>query len=345
MVRLGIICPSEIAYRRFMPALSGIPEYSFKGIGVNSYMERFHTEEKDADEERRHVIQREREKAEGFVSMYGGRIFGSYEEVVTSPEIDAVYIPLPPALHYSWARRALENGKHVMVEKPAVLCKDDAMSLTELAASRGLALHENYMFVFHSQLEAIDEYLKSGELGEVRLIRIAFGFPMRAAGDFRYDRKLGGGALIDCGGYVIKYAAMLLGGSARIVQAVKNGIDGFEVDMYGSCVMVNENGMTAHLAFGMDNDYRCELEMWCSKGTLYTNRVLTAPAGFIPRMRIRVNGEEKELELPSDDAFRKSLLHFLKCMEDRDERERTYRGIEMQAGYIDGFNGIAISPK
>ena len=341
MVRLGVICPSEIAYRRFMPALSSIPEYSFAGIGVNSFKERFPMEEKDADEAQRNVIRMERQKAEEFIRLYGGHMFNSYEEVVTSELIDAVYIPLPPALHYFWAWKALENGKHVLVEKPAVLHKEDAVSLTALAGLNGLALHENYMFVFHSQLEAINEYIRSRKLGEIRLIRIAFGFPMRASGDFRYNRELGGGALIDCGGYTIKYASMLLGDSARIVQAVKNGLQGFEVDMYGSGVMVNDSGMTAHVAFGMDNDYRCELEVWGSKGTLYTNRVLTAPAGFIPQMQIRFNGKEETLELPADDAFRKSLLHFLECMNDETVREKTYGAIGRQAGYIDEFNRLS----
>lgn len=341
MVRLGVICPSEIAYRRFMPALSGIPEYSFAGIGINSFEERFHTKEADADEAQKNVIRMERDKAKEFLRLYGGRLFNSYEDVITSKLIDAVYIPLPPALHYFWARKALENGKHVLVEKPAVLHKEDAVSLTALASSKGLALHENYMFVFHSQIEAINEYLRSGKLGEIRLIRIAFGFPMRASGDFRYNRELGGGALIDCGGYTIKYASLLLGNSARIVQAVKNGLQGFEVDMYGSGVMVNDSGMTAHIAFGMDNDYRCELEVWGSNGTLYTNRVLTAPTGFIPQMQIRVNGKEETLALPADDAFKKSLLHFFACINDETVREKTYREIGKQAGYIDEFDRLA----
>lgn len=341
MVRFGVICPSEIAYRRFMPALASIPGCSFTGIGVNSFEERFGIDEGTADEKQKEIMKKEREKVGEFLHMYGGCLFQSYEEVVSSPLVDAVYIPLPPALHYYWAARALENGKHVLVEKPAVLSKEDADRLVGLAASKGEALHENYMFAFHAQLDAIKEYLDSGTIGEIRLMRIAFGFPLRAADDFRYNRQLGGGALIDCGGYTVKYASMLLGDSARLVQAVKNSIPGYEVDMYGSGVMVNDRGVTAHIAYGMDNDYRCELEVWGSRGTLYTDRILTAPSGFVPHIKLRFNGHEENLELPADDTFLKSIKYFMECIETVDKREEAYSGILKQAGYMEDFNRLA----
>ena len=341
MVGVAVICPSEIAYRRFMPALTSVPECSFVGIGVNSFEERFGTDEQVANRKQKDIMKKEQEKAGEFLRVYGGRLFQSYEEVVSSPIVDAVYIPLPPALHYHWAVKALERGKHVLVEKPAVLKKDDAARLVALAASKEKALHENYMFAFHAQLDAIKEYLDSGLIGEIRLVRIAFGFPLRAADDFRYSKQLGGGALIDCGGYTIKYASMLLGDSMKIVQATKNGVPGYEVDMYGSGVVVNDRGLTAHIAYGMDNDYRCELEVWGSRGTLYTDRVLTAPAGYVPHLKLRFNGREENLELPADDTFKKSITYFIECIETKDKREDAYTGILKQAGYIEDFNRLA----
>ncbi len=337
MIRLGVICPSEIAFRRFMPALAGLREFRFVGVGVSSPMERFHGPAADLTERQKEVLAEDMAKAEAFVRQYGGKVFGSYAEIVDSPDIDAIYIPLPPALHYMWAMRAMEKGKHVLAEKPAVLTGDDAGRLIEKAGKNHLALHENYMFVFHNQLAAIHDYIESGRLGEVRLYRIAFGFPMRAKNDFRYDPALGGGALIDCGGYTVRYASMLLGDTARLVQAARNRIDGFDVDMYGSAVMMNDRGVTAHLAFGMDNDYKCELEVWGSRGTLRTNRVLTAPAGYVPQMSVSFNGTEEKIELPADDAFRKSLEYFLRCIGDENVREEAYGRIQRQADYIDEF--------
>ena len=287
------------------------------------------------------MLERGKAKAGQMISEYGGRLFDSYESVVSAPDIDAVYIPLPPALHYKWAKRALECGKHVLVEKPATTSYDAARSLVELASEKELALHENYMFIFHAQLDAIEEVINSGEIGDVRLYRISFGFPARSVDDFRYNKSLGGGALLDAGGYTLKYAARLLGDTARIRYAGLNYTDDFEVDMYGSAVLVNETGITAQIAFGMDNDYRCELEVWGSKGALKTGRVFTAPAGFIPTMTIKKNTAAWERPLPADDAFRKSIEYFVSCMTDKEARKESCRAILKQAQLVEQFHEMA----
>lgn len=339
-MKIGIICPSEIALRRFMPALQLIDELEFVGIGTCSKEERF-GEQRIDEAVAKKVLEIEHEKAKVFTEQYGGKIFDSYESIVHSDEIEAIYIPLPPALHYKWAKLALESGKHVLVEKPSTLSAADSKVLADIADEKGLALHENYMFAFHAQLDAIDEIVKSGEIGEVRLYRISFGFPMRAVDDFRYNKALGGGALIDAGGYTIKYAARLLGDTAEIRYAQLNTIEGFSVDMFGSAALVNADGVTAQVSFGMDNNYKCELEVWGSKGCLTTGRVLTAPAGFVPSIIIRKGNIDEQRKLPADDAFKKSITHFLKCVYDENIRKANYRIIVKQAEMIDAFRRLA----
>ena len=252
-----------------------------------------------------------------------------------------LYIPLPPSLHFKWAKLALEHGKHVLVEKPATTSAVDTKELIRIASERGLALHENYMFTFHKQLDAIEDIIKSGEIGEIRLYRISFGFPRRAANDFRYNKALGGGALIDAGGYTIRYATRLLGPTARLKCAQSNYLNELEVDMYGSATLVNKDGLTAQVAFGMDNNYKCELEAWGSKGCLKTERVLTAPAGFAPTAIIRKGNEDTVIELPADDAFLKSIMFFEKCVNDKNIRNERYAIITKQAELIDEFKILA----
>lgn len=339
-MKIGIICPSEIAYRRFLPALRQIRGAELAGVGVNSPEERYGAS-LPGEEEVSRMLKEETEKAEKMVSEYGGRLFSSYEEVISSPETEAVYLPLPPALHYQWAKRALEKGKHVLVEKPSTVSLADTADLVRTAEKGGLALHENYMFVFHDQLRAIRSLVESGEIGDVRLYRISFGFPRRTQNDFRYNKALGGGALIDAGGYTIRYAADLLGETAEIRYAQLNYLDEFDVDIYGSAALVNREGVTAQIAFGMDNDYQCELEVWGSKGTLRTGRILTAPAGFAPTMTIKKNTAVEERPLPADDAFRKSIEHFLACAEDPAVRAENYRAILRQARLVEQFREAA----
>ncbi|MBQ7594326.1 MAG: Gfo/Idh/MocA family oxidoreductase [Synergistaceae bacterium] len=331
-IKIGVISPSEIAFRRFLPALKLIDDAEYVGLALNSLSERYgeNMPEKSVQDE---MLRRENLKAENFVENFGGKVFHSYEELICSNEVDALYIPLPPALHYKFARNALIHNKHVLIEKPAVLSLENAHELSELAGEKKLALHENYMFVYHAQVQAVNEIIASGEIGEVRLIRIRFGFPMRAANDFRYVKSLGGGALNDAGGYTIKYASFMLGESAKILYAKLNYISGFEVDMFGSGALCNDEGLTAQISFGMDNDYKCELEIWGSKGTLSTGRILTAPAGFVPE--VIINGETRKL--PADDAFKKSIEQFILCINDENARRKNYSDIIQQAELVEKF--------
>ena len=274
----------------------------------------------------------EQTKAQKFVDSYGGKIFAGYGELLNNPEIGAVYIPLPPALHYEWAKKALLARKHVLLEKPFCTNMQDTAELLRLAAEKHLAVHENYMFVYHSQLDWIREHM--AELGELRLIRIDFGFPFRGAGDFRYNKELGGGALLDCGGYTLKLAGYFLGDSARITTSQLNIRPEFGVDIGGSATLTNEQGLTAQVAFGMDNSYKCSLELWGSKGTLYTNRILTAPVGYEPQVVIKIRDNEQVYTLPADDSFGKSIAYFDKCIENKAERVKHYAAIQRQAKLV-----------
>ena len=333
MKRIGILCPSEIAFRRFLPALKEARCFEYAGVAIASKEEFV-----GATDE---IMAKERAKAQTFVDNHGGKMYEGYSTLIHSDEVDAVYLPLPPGLHYRWAKEALTAGKHILCEKPCTTTLTNTEDLLKDANEKGLAVHENYMFAFHDQLEAVNEIVRSGEIGEVRLYRISFGFPMRAQNDFRYNKALGGGALLDCGGYTMKYASMLLGPTAELKYAQSNNIEGFSVDMYGSAALVNEDGITAQIAFGMDHNYKCELEVWGSKGTIYTNRILTAPAGLIPEVIIRKGNEEEKRNLPADDAFKKSILHFCKCIEDADTRKANYGTLLRQARLVEDFKRLA----
>lgn len=339
-MKIAVLCPSEIALRRFMPALEKTQIFDFVGVGTASPDEWFGDRLSSVpSEDITRQQQSEKTKAEKFTSQFGGVCYRSYVECIAAA--DAIYIPLPPGLHFEWAGKALSAGKHVLVEKPATTTYETTYALMQTAKQQSLALHENYMFTFHRQLHEIEEIIHSGKIGDIRLLRISFGFPRRNTNDFRYNRKLGGGALLDCGGYVIRYALRLLGESAKLTTAQANFIDGFEVDMFGSATMTNSSGMTAQLAFGMDNQYKCDLEIWGSTGSLRTGRVLTAPAGFVPTIEIQKGNERETLSLSSDDAFGKSIQYFRTCIENAAVRCNQYRLIVRQAAFVDEFKKMA----
>lgn len=343
MLRLGIICPSEIAFRRFLPSLMRVEDFTFAGVAIASPEE--WAGEGAVTAQTVAIIDNERQKAQKFIDTYGGRIFEGYATMISSPEIDIVYLPLPPALHFRWAYEALSHGKHAFVEKPFTTSLSDTQTLLALAQEKGLAVHENYMFVFHQQLEAIHDLIAAGEIGTVRQYRISFGFPRRAANDFRYNKKLGGGALFDAGGYCMKYGAYLLGPTARLVCANSYYEPDFEVDIFGSATMTNDAGVVVQLSFGMDCDYKCELEAWGSTGTLTTGRILTAPDGFAPDMTIKHNQELVTRKLPSDVAFEKSIRRFRDCVFDDSIRQDNYQLILQQSTLVNEFLRMQITNK
>lgn len=332
--RIAVLCPSEIAFRRFMPALQKIDEIEYIGIAVANEMEWFGSVDPSHSLE---ILKKEKEKAEQFQKQFGGKIFESYYDLLTSSNVDAVYIPLPPALHFKWAKLALEHHKHVFVEKPSTTNLEDLETLIKLAEEKQLALHENYMFNFHSQIEEIEKLIESNEIGDVRLYRIAFGFPFRGGNDFRYNKKMGGGALLDCGGYTLKLATRLLKKNVCLVAHQLNYRDDFEVDIYGSGTLVNDYGQVAQISFGMDNSYKCELEVWGSLGVIYTNRIFTAPCDYVPTITITKGNEKKDISLEKDDSFQKSIQYFLKCIENDSIRKDNYQTLLEQEKILSEF--------
>ncbi len=137
MVKIAIISPSEIALRRFLPALSLSTEYEFAGVAVADY-----TEWENLNKE---ILDKEKIRAESFINSFGGKMYMSYQSLLDDERINAIYIPLPPALHFQWAKKALLANKHVFVEKPATTKMVHSKELIKLATDKELALHENYM--------------------------------------------------------------------------------------------------------------------------------------------------------------------------------------------------------
>lgn len=333
-IRIGIICPSEIAFRRFLPSLEKEENFTYVGVAIAS------KEEWDGDVADT-VIENEWKKGKTFVDTYGGKIFESYSSLIMSNEVDAVYLPLPPALHYKWAKKALENDKHVFVEKPSTTNYQDSLNLVKLAEERKLVLHENYMFQYHSQISEIKKEVENGKIGKVHSYHARFGFPRRDKNDFRYNKELGGGALLDAGGYVIKLATRLLGEDITLESCVMNSYEDFDVDLYGSYMFRNKKNEVFIGEYGMDCEYQCMLSIWGSKGIMQTDRIFTAPDNFKPSLKIIQNGEVETLELNCDSHFRKSIRQFYNAINDTAVRDKIYNEILLQAQLVQKVRDIS----
>lgn len=290
-IKIGILGTADIAYRRFLPALTKCD--CLKYVGIAS---------------------RDINRTQKFIDSFGGVGYSSYDDLLADSSIDAVYIPLPPALHYEWGKKVLDAGKHLFMEKPFTTNIYDTLQLLQLAKEKGLVAHENYMFLYHKQLTKIKEIIANDLLGDIRLYSMSFGFPLRGNNDFRYNKELGGGALLDCGGYPIRLAIDLLGDTAKVVHSKLVQPKGFNVDLYGNAVMENDDGVAAQISFGMDNAYKCELEVWGSRAILKANRIFTSPVDYMVNLKVYDNFGVREILVGKDDQFLNSIKFFYDCI-------------------------------
>jgi predicted dehydrogenase len=151
---------------------------------------------------------RQKHTAESFAQTHAlPRAHASYEDLISDPQIDAIYNALPNSLHELWTIRALEAGKHVLCEKPIANTAAEAARMFDAAAKHRRLLVEAFMYRSHPQTLAVMEAVQSGAIGELRLIRTSFCYRTRKIeGNVRFVRNLGGGGLMDIGCYCINFA-------------------------------------------------------------------------------------------------------------------------------------------
>lgn len=139
------------------------------------------------------------------------RAYGSYEALLADPEIDVIYNPLPNHLHAQWTIKAVEAGKHVLCEKPLALSVDEVDAIQAAARRHDRIVAEAFMYRHHPQTLKVQEIVKSGALGMLKLIRGSFSFVLTREGDVRLNPDWGGGSIWDVGCYPISYARMIVG--------------------------------------------------------------------------------------------------------------------------------------
>lgn len=155
-----------------------------------------------------------RDAAKGKVwaaQKHASQVFDSYEKMLASDVVDAVYIPLPNGLHKEWTVKAAQHGKHVLCEKPLA---DNAAQVEEIIAARDanhVTIMEAFMYRFHPKTLKMQEMVQQGKVGDLSLIRASFTFFLREPRNIRMNKSLAGGALMDVGCYPVNIARLVTG--------------------------------------------------------------------------------------------------------------------------------------
>ena len=254
-VRWGIISTASIGKRSTIP---GIQESKHNEVAA--------------------VASRSLENAQAFADELGiPKAYGSYEELLNDPDIDAVYIPLPNHLHKEWTIKAAEAGKHILCEKPIALNEAEAVEMIQACEKADVILAEAYMYRHQQRFEDIRMRIKNGEIGDVRKIDGIFTFNSSGDhGNIRFTKEWGGGSIYDVGCYPISAARFLLDEepSAVTAHAFFSPEHG-DVDMMASGLMEFSNGVALTFDCGMWAEYRNEIEILGTKGRIVIKSAFT----------------------------------------------------------------------
>jgi predicted dehydrogenase len=255
---------------------------------------------------------------------------GSYDALINDPAVDAIYLSLPNSLHHEWTIKSLRAGKHVLCEKPFAMDFAQSQEMFDAARKSGKVVMEAFMYRCHPQTQAMVDAVRGGNIGKLQLIRTSFCYRTRnIAGNVRWSRELGGGALMDVGCYCISFARLMAGAEPSAIHAAAQFHES-GIDELCAATLQFPGGAVASISCGMsvqaDNTaYVCGSEGWLEtawpwkpqpgKGAYTIARAIPprqdqksapAPAGS-PRETIKVDVESDLYALEADD-FAGSVL-------------------------------------
>lgn len=211
--------------------------------------------------------------------------YSHYEDVLVDQRVQAVYLAIPHPFHAEWAIKAAEAGKHVLCEKPLALNHAEAMAVVEAAQRNGVFLMEAYMYRCHPQTRKVLELIRSGVIGQVRVIQATFSFQADAHPESRLlNNALGGGAILDVGGYCTSMVRLIAGAAtgqavAEPVQLAAVGHVGerTHVDEYTIASLLFPDGIVAQLFTGVQVNGENVVRIFGSQGSILL------PSPWLPR--------------------------------------------------------------
>jgi predicted dehydrogenase len=257
------------------------------------------------------VASRSQEKADAFGAEFGAeRRYGSYEALLTDPQVDAVYISTPHPQHAEWAIKAARAGKHVLVEKPIGLNEGEAQAMIAAARANSVFLMEAYMYRCHPQTARLVELLREGAIGEIRVIQATFSFQSGFNASSRlWNKELGGGGILDVGGYTTSMVRLIAGVAQGLPFADPDTVTGAGylhpqtgVDAWAVGTLKFAGGVVAVVAAGVGVNQENVVRVFGSEGSiLIPNPYVAAREGAVPGKIVinRHGAEPREVDVES----------------------------------------------
>jgi predicted dehydrogenase len=288
-VKWGIISTARIGMEKVIPGMMKSPEIDVAAIAS-----------------------RKLSTAKSAAAKLGiAKAYGSYEELLADPEIEAIYNPLPNHLHVPLTVAAAKAGKHVLCEKPIAISAKEAMKLKKIP--KGILVQEAFMVRHNPQWIAVRDMVRKGVIGDVRAIQCYFSFFNRDPKNVRNDPKIGGGALYDIGCYPITVARYIWGAEPQRVIAAVDRDPQFKIDRTTSGLADFGKGRQLSFMVSMQLALFQRVQIGGAKGRIDVEIPFNAPPDRPNRIFVQTNQhdwEGKWHEFPIIDQYQKQAEDF-----------------------------------
>ena len=289
-MRFGILSTADIARGSMIPAIT------------------------DSDHELVALASRDEESARSFVADLDvdiPEIYGSYEALLDA-DIDAVYNPLPNALHAEWTKKAADAGLHVLCEKPLTVDADQARDLFDYCDDAGVTVMEAFMYQFHPRTHRVREIV-ADDLATVRNIQATFTFSLTGQpDDIRLSPELAGGSLMDVGCYPVSAVRGILGEPQRVsAHALDTKSSGVDTEM---ATRLEYDQASAQLWFGFDTPHRQHYRIDAENGWLEAESVFN-PGRSDVEITYSVDGDVRTETFDGVDSYRLEVDAFATAVE------------------------------
>lgn len=274
-IRWGILSTANIGYRRVVSAI----QQSRNGVVTA-------------------IASRSLDKAKEYAADLNiPKYYGSYEELIADPDIDAIYNPLPNSEHALWSIKCAEAGKPTLCEKPLASDAAEAQTMVDAFVSRGVPFTEGFMYRFHPQNVRVKQLIEDGAVGKINVMQSTFTFAIRDPGNIRLSKELAGGSLMDVGCYCVNVMRFMTGEepvSARAVAEIgaQTGVDEKFVG-----ILSFPSGATGHFDSGLHSLRTNTYEIRGEKGRIYVGESFVAEPYTEPVIHLWQDGVYHEIRI------------------------------------------------
>lgn len=316
-IRFGIIGCSRIAESSTIPAILNSQHAELVAIGS-----------------------RDVQKAEKFATKFNCKKSGTYNDVLSDDDVDAVYISTPVGLHEKWTLNAAKAGKHILCEKSSTVSYASAKIMVDAAKQNDVRLMEGFMFRFHPSHKKVLEVVQSGSLGKIFSFYGMYGFQSVPKDDIRYKKDLGGGILNDAACYPICASRIVFGREPTGVTCSLQIDKDTMIDEKALLTLMYGEDQFAQMTVGYGLFYQSLYQIWGNEGFLKLSRSYNIPSDMAASLVINSNRESIETFIdPANhfslmvDGFSKEILGIERATFDF-ENDLLSQARVMQAGRI-----------